>query len=62
MHVGTHHITIHQTLRELLEHDGWVIDKDYPPLSSVRTPFGWASFRDGVLTARNPRFHVGLDA
>ena len=45
---------IHQTLRKVLREDKWTIEHDYPPLSSIRTRFGWTSFRDGLLSARNP--------
>ena len=54
LHIGTHSLGIHQQLREMLLEDGWQLRFDYPPNSSILTEFGWVSFRDGVISARNP--------
>jgi len=55
VHIGTHSQMIEQGLRKLFTDLGWTQLADFSSGTTVETPYGQASFRDGVQSWLNPR-------
>jgi FkbM family methyltransferase len=55
VHIGTHSPMIEQGLRQLFFDLGWTQLADFSSGTTVQTPYGQTSFRDGVQSWLNPQ-------
>jgi hypothetical protein len=55
IHIGTHGMEAHVTLRNLFVQNGWEVVFDFLPARRHQTEIGSFRANDGILTVRNPR-------
>ncbi len=57
IHIGTHGRGMHASLHKLLESNGWNIRHNFQQSTEYETTWeGKVAFRDGVLSAHNPKY------